>query len=269
MHDGWGCQVLAIERRNKILSLLQTDKKVVVSELSESFRVSEETIRRDLERMEKEGYCTKTYGGAIIKEDSAVELPFTVRKNTNVAGKQQIAKLIAIMIRDGDQIMLDASSTAVFVAQNIKKKKNITVITNSIEVLFELSDVTGWKILSTGGTMSEGSFALGGHQAEKMLSSFHVGKAVISCKGIDLKHGFTDTTEDAAQLKKTMLKNATKKILAVDSSKFDKISFTEIGSLKDITMIVTDVEPSEEWKQLFKSEGVVCVYPGMTWQTEN
>ncbi|MBR3643109.1 MAG: DeoR/GlpR transcriptional regulator, partial [Parasporobacterium sp.] len=137
--------MLAIERRNKILSLLQTDKKVVVSELSESFRVSEETIRRDLERMEKEGYCTKTYGGAIIKEDSAVELPFTVRKNTNVAGKQQIAKLIAIMIRDGDQIMLDASSTAVFVAQNIKKKKNITVITNSIEVLFELSDVTGWK----------------------------------------------------------------------------------------------------------------------------
>ena len=79
--------MLAIERRNKILEKLQTDKKVVVSELSHDFDVSEETIRRDLEKLEKDGYATKTYGGAVIKENSNAELPFVVRKNTNVAGK--------------------------------------------------------------------------------------------------------------------------------------------------------------------------------------
>ena len=260
--------MLAIERRNEILAQLQTDGKVVVSELSTKFSVSEETIRRDLDRLEKDGYATKTYGGAVAKENDGAELPFVVRKNTNVEGKQQIAKLISVMIRDGDQIMLDASSTAVFVAKNIKSKKNITVITNSVEVLIELSDVSGWKILSTGGTMREGSLAFVGHQAEKMLSAFHVEKAIISCKGLDQVHGLTDSSESFAQLKKTMLDNASRKILAVDSSKFDRISFTEIAGLKDITMIVTDREPSETWKQLFKSEGVICVYPGMTWRTE-
>ena len=260
--------VLAIERRNQILERLQTCKRVVVSELSRDFDVSEETIRRDLEKLEKEGYATKTYGGAVIKEGNGAELPFVVRKNTNVTGKQQIARLIGAMIRDGDQIMLDASSTAVFVAQNIKSKKNITVITNSVEVLIELADVSGWKILSTGGTMKEGSLAFVGHQAEKMLSTFHVGKAIVSCKGLDAVRGLTDVSESFAQLKKTMLESATKGILAVDSSKFDKISFTEIGKISDVSMIVTDREPDERWKQVFSAAGVTCVYPGMSWQTE-
>lgn len=259
--------MLAIERRNQILEKLQTCKRVVVSELSRDFDVSEETIRRDLDKLEKDGYATKTYGGAVIKENSNAELPFVVRKNTNVSGKQQIAKLIGAMIHDGDQIMLDASSTAVFVAQNIKNKKNITVITNSIEVLIELSDVSGWKILSTGGTMREGSLAFVGHQAEKMLSTFHVGKAIISCKGLDPVRGLTDASEGFAQLKKTMLDSSSRSILAVDSSKFDKISFTEIAKISDVTMIVTDKEPSEKWKQVFSAAGVVCVYPGMTWAT--
>jgi len=259
--------LLAIERRNQILERLQTNKKVVVSELSKDFDVSEETIRRDLERLEKEGYATKTYGGAVIKENSNADLPFVVRKNTNVSGKQQIAKLISALIHDGDQIMLDASSTAVFVAQNIKNKKNITLITNSVEVLIELADVSGWKILSTGGTMKEGSLSFVGHQAEKMLSTFHVGKAIISCKGLDAVRGLTDTSESYAQLKRTMLDCSARQILAVDSSKFDKISFTEIGKISEVTMVVTDKEPSERWKQVFHNAGVVCIYPGMTWKT--
>ena len=115
--------MLAIERRNLILEKLQEDKKVVVSELSQAYDVSEETIRRDLEKLEKDGFAIKTYGGAVINESNNMELPFVVRKNTNVPGKQKIAELIADTIKDGDQIMLDASSTAVFVAKILKIKR--------------------------------------------------------------------------------------------------------------------------------------------------
>lgn len=143
--------MFAIERRNAILAALKEEKHVVVSELAKQFDVSEETIRRDLDKLEKEGYVVKTYGGAVISEGAAIELPYVVRKKANVEAKQKIAELAAELIMDGDTLILDASSTALFIAQKIKTKKDITLLTNSLEVLMELSDVTGWKILSTGG----------------------------------------------------------------------------------------------------------------------
>ncbi|NLK74432.1 MAG: DeoR/GlpR transcriptional regulator [Clostridiales bacterium] len=248
--------MLAIERRNRILEILQRDKKVVVSNLSAMFNVTEETIRRDLDKLEKEGLAKKTYGGAILNESLYVDLPYTVRKKANVANKQYIADIVNSLVEEGDHIMLDASSTAVYIAKHLKHKKNITVITNSIEILLELSDITGWKVLSTGGTLKEGSLALVGYQAEKMITSFHVDKAIISCKGVDIEKGITDSNEMDAHIKKLMLNSANQKILAVDNSKFNKISFTKITDLSDIDILVTDKEIQEQWKQTFQSMNV-------------
>ena len=164
--------MLAIERRNKILARLQEEKKVVVSDLSQLYQVTEETIRRDLEKLEKEGFAKKTYGGAVLNESFNIDLPYTVRKKANVMGKQWIAEKVGEMIADGDHIILDASSTALFVAKEIRDKKNITIITNSVEILLELSDRAGWKILSTGGRLKEGGLALVGYQAERMIVHF-------------------------------------------------------------------------------------------------
>ena len=252
--------MLAIERRNCIMEKLQTDKKVVVSELSRQFDVSEETIRRDLEKMENEGLVTKSYGGAILNESNNIDLPFNVRKNRNVVAKQKIAELLAARINDGDHIMLDASSTAVFIAKKIKERKNITVITNSIEILIELADMHDWHVLSTGGIVKEGSLALVGPHTDQMLRCFHVDKAIVSCKGLDLNQGFTDSNEMHAETKKTMLQSANEKILAIDSTKFDRISFTKIGELKDITAVVTDKSPGEQWLSALRSAGVECIY---------
>ena len=94
--------MLAVERRNLILEKLQEEKRVVVSELSQLYNVSEETIRRDLEKLEHEGYAIKSYGGAVINENTSIDMPFNVRKNRNVVGKQKIAELIASMIHDGE-----------------------------------------------------------------------------------------------------------------------------------------------------------------------
>lgn len=253
--------MLAIERRNDILEKLQAEKRVVVSELSQLYQVSEETIRRDLEKLENEGLATKSYGGAVINEQSKLDLPLNIRKNRNVAEKQRIAELVAGFIHDGESIMLDASSTAVFVARALKHKKELTVITNSIEILIEHLRNPEWSVLSTGGLSKEGSFALVGPQTDKMLKSYHVDTAVISGKGLDMEMGLTDSDEFHANNKRTMLQSAGRRILAVDSSKFDKMAFTRISEMELIDIIVTDRQPDGKWLQFFTQKGIECVYP--------
>ena len=253
--------MLAIERRNAILEKLQAERRVVVSELSQIYKVSEETIRRDLEKLENDGFAIKSYGGAVINENANVDLPFNIRKKRNVISKQKIAEVISSRIKDGTSIMLDASSTAVYIAKALKERKNLTLITNSIEILIEMFDTPNVNVLSTGGAMREGSFALVGPQTYKMLNSYHVDMAIVSAKGFDLETGLTDTEELHANNKKTMLHAGREKVLAVDSSKFGKTAFTEIGTLEDISMVVTDAKPDEVWLQAFKEYGIECIYP--------
>ena len=253
--------MLAIERRNAILEKLQAERRVVVSELSQIYKVSEETIRRDLEKLENDGFVIKSYGGAVINENANVDLPFNIRNKRNVISKQKIAEVISSRIKDGTSIMLDASSTAVYIAKALKERKNLTLITNSIEILIEMFDTPNVNVLSTGGAMREGSFALVGPQTDKMLKSYHVDVAIVSAKGFDLETGMTDTEELHANNKKTMLHAGREKVLAVDSSKFGKTAFTEIGTLEDISMVVTDAKPDEVWLQAFKEYGIECIYP--------
>lgn len=252
--------MLAIERRNAILEKLQAERRVVVSELSVLYDVSEETIRRDLEKLESEGYVIKSYGGAVLNENANLDLPFNVRKNKNVIGKQKIADLISQTIHDGEIIFLDASSTAVAIAKTIKNKKNLTIITNSLEIAIELLDVPNCKVISTGGEIVSTAFGLVGHVTDKTIRSYYADKAIISSKGFDLEKGFTDSDERHANNKKSMLESARVKILAVDSSKFDRVSFAKIGDLRDVTMIVTDVKPEDGWLQKFAEYNVECIY---------
>ncbi|MBE7065821.1 MAG: DeoR/GlpR transcriptional regulator [Ruminococcaceae bacterium] len=252
--------MLAIERKKLILEQLQRDKKVIVADLAKVFDVTEETIRRDLEKLEREGFAQKIYGGAVLKESFNVDLPYAVRKRSNVTDKQYIAGLIADMIQDGDSIMLDASSTALFVAQNIKSKKNITIITNSVEIICEIADRNSWKVISTGGTLKEGALALVGSQTTRTISNYHVDLAVFSCKGISAESGLTDASENDAEIKKAIIASAHRKILAVDHSKFDIVSFVGIADLKEIDLVVTDRKPDGDWDKVFEKERVELIY---------
>lgn len=109
--------MLAIERKSEILTILQKEKSVLVAELSQKYGVTEETIRRDLDKLEKEGYVKKTYGGAVLKQKINEDIPFKIREKTNIVQKQKIAKAVAQMIEDGESIMLDSSSTSLMVAE--------------------------------------------------------------------------------------------------------------------------------------------------------
>lgn len=253
--------MLALERRNLILEKLQEEKRVVVSELSQIYNVSEETIRRDLDKLEHEGYAIKSYGGAVINENTSIDMPFNIRKNRNVLGKQKIAELAARMIHDGDHIMLDASTTAVFIAKAIKDKERLTVITNSIEILIELSDVSGWNIISTGGTMKEGYLALLGTRAEDTIQTYYVDKTFVSCKAFDRERGIMDSNELFAHAKQVMINSARESILAVDHSKFDNTAFSRVVNTQSISAVLTDVKPSEEWMEYFEERNITCYYP--------
>ena len=252
--------MLAIERRNAILAKLNVEGKVIVTDLSREFDVTEETIRRDLEKLDNEGLATKTYGGAVANQNLNVDLPYNVRKRANVERKQKIAEKIAEMINDGDYIMLDASSTAIYVTKCILHRKNITLITNSVEIMMELADKSDWNILSTGGSLKKGALSLVGASAERMIRGFHVDWAICSSKGIDMNVGITDSNEKDSEIKRAIFAAANKKILAVDATKFDKISFVHVCNISEIDTVVTDQAPNDRWVEYFKDKDVELVY---------
>ncbi len=252
--------MLVAERRNLILAEVHEKKKVVVNKLSKQFHVSEETIRRDLERLEEEGHVIKSYGGAVINEKSSIDLPFNIRWKANSSGKQKIAELVSREIEDGDHIMLDASTTAVFIAKNIKQKRHLTVITNSIENLLELWDVSGWDVIATGGTLKVGSMSLQGVRAAEGIRSYNADKVFLSCKGIDLEKGITDGNDEIRGIKQNMISASAKVYLAVDSTKFGKVAFSRICSLSGLDVVITDKKPDDKWLEAFERTGVQCIY---------
>ena len=252
--------MLAIERRREILSRLAANGKVIVTELARDFGVTEETIRRDLEKLDNEGLASKTYGGAVSKHSPTLDLPYNVRESVNVEAKQRIADKICSLISDGERIMLDSSSTALYVVKKIKEIKNLTIITNSVKILLELADKQDWTVLSTGGILKKGALSLTGSSAEKMISSYHVDTAICSCKGIDMSLGITDSNESDCLIKQAMINAAERKILALDIEKFDKKSFVKVCSTDDLDVIVTDTEPTDKWISFCRENNIDLVY---------
>ena len=252
--------MLAIERKREILSRLATEGKVIVSDLAKEFGVTEETVRRDLEKLDSEGLAYKIYGGAVSRKSETLDLPYSVRVAVNVEEKEVISDLVSQFVKDGDRLMLDSSSTAIYIVKKLKSKKNLTIITNSVKILLELSDKPDFTVLCTGGSLKEGSLSLTGSSAEKMISSYHVDFAICSCKGIDMMLGVTDSSEKDGQIKQAMFASADKKLLALDSGKFDNKSFVKLCDVKDLDMIVTNASPSEAWQSYCREHGVQLIY---------
>lgn len=172
-----------------------------------------------------------------------------------------MAEIVAEMVQDGDHIFLDASTTAVFIAKALKDKERLTVITNSMEILIELSDVSGWNIISTGGVMKEGYLAFLGSRTEEVIRSYYVDKVFFSCKALDQEWGIMESQESFGTTKKAMIASGRKKILVVDSTKFDQTAFSVAGKLRDLDVVVTDKRPSEKWLARFTNAGIECRYP--------
>ncbi|MFF2912504.1 DeoR/GlpR family DNA-binding transcription regulator [Paenibacillus sp. NPDC057934] len=251
--------MLAAERRKKIIDLVHQDKRVLVSDLSRMFEVTEETIRRDLEKLEKDGIVSRTYGGAMLNRHTNEDLPFVTRNALNTEIKRNIALKALDLINDGDTLMVDPSSTAFEFLKLLETKSNLTIITNSVNILHDFAN-SGMNIISTGGSLRYRSLSLVGPVAHDTIQRYNVDTAVISCKAIDLDKGVTDSNEPECELKKYMLRQADKVILLADHTKFDKTAFSKLIELSNIDYLITDRRPSEAWLERLSRDNIELLY---------
>jgi DeoR/GlpR family transcriptional regulator of sugar metabolism len=247
--------VLVAERQKKIVELVNERLSIRVTELSKIFSVTEETIRRDLEKLEKENLLMRSHGGAVSIEKDHGEISYLEREVTNAEQKRAIAAAAVRSIEPGDQIVLDASTTAWYVAKELSDMP-LTVLTNSIKVAIELSRKEQIKVISTGGTLLSQSLSYVGPLAERSLSMYHVNKAFISCKGVHLEKGLSDFNESQALLKKQMMEIAEETILMVDSSKFGTLAFSHIAPLSKINCIITDSNIDEQTRKQLEEKNL-------------
>lgn len=248
--------MLAVERRKVILEKLQETGSVTVSDLSDEFSVSEETIRRDLTRMEDEGLLKKTYGGAFINRGMHLTVPVSLREHTYVEGKDVIGRFAAEMINTGDTIFLDVSTTAIHIAEKILDKKNLIVITNNLRVAETLSKSSSIKTICTGGTLRPATLSTVGKAAENAIGGYFADKAFICCDGVHRIHGVTDANEKESEVRKMMMRQAEQSILVVDATKFDKTSFVHMAGFGEFNYLLTDRNLNEEWRTTLREQDV-------------
>lgn len=228
------------ERQSKIADLVDKNGSIRVSEISKDFNVSEETIRRDLEKLESEGFLNRIHGGAVKSiHKEGVEIPVLKRQAKNIQEKKMIAKKAASMVEDGDIIAIDASTTALQMT-NYLKGMNLTIITNSIPVTLELVKEEGLQMILIGGYVSEDSMSLVGNFAERVVRDYHVDKFFFSCMGVDLNRGLSEIHEAQALVKNQLLNISDKLYLLADHSKFGEKSLIRLCDINVVDYLITD-----------------------------
>ncbi|MDR2613329.1 MAG: DeoR/GlpR family DNA-binding transcription regulator [Deltaproteobacteria bacterium] len=251
--------MLGIERRQAILNRLLEKRKVHVAELSEEFGVTAETVRRDLERLEKEGRVRRSYGGAVLARPSNEDLPFNTRRAANTPEKEAIAVKALSLINSGATLMTDASTSVLSLMELLTGKNDLTVVTNSVKILHDFAN-SQLRLVSTGGTLRGRSFSLTGDGARRTLMDHNVDIAVMGCKGLDIDKGIMESNEPEAVLKQVMAGQAKTRILLADHSKFDQVVYRKALEFNDIDCLVTDREPGKAWADLCRAKGIQLIY---------
>lgn len=248
------------DRLEHIKQVIQLEKKISVAELSTDFKVTPETIRRDLARLEADGIVTRTYGGAVLNEARVIEnSSFLLRASHHRQEKKIIADLVRGLVPKRGVIAADASSTVVEAVSFLSNEPNITILTNSTQIINEFSD-SSFRIVSTGGTVNKSTFSMQGSIVRNVLKSLYVDVVLLSCKALNLAGGIFDSNEDEAEIKKLMVERGQKIILLADHSKFDKVAFVKLLDFERLDMLVTDREPSQDWKDTLKNKKVSLVW---------
>lgn len=248
--------MFGIERRNSIINLLNEQRSITVQEAASLFNVAEETIRRDLKALERQGLVIRTHGGAVLSDDINTEPPLKIREGINIKGKNTIGKFAAGIVNNSDTIFMDASTSSLYVAKHIKDKKNLTVITNSEQIIMELKDCQDITIISTGGILRKESMSCVGHSAENAISSYHANIVFFSCKGFSPKRGMTDSNEMESVIRKLMIENSEKAVFLCDHTKFNKVGYVNTAHLKDIHHFITDAPLLEGWYEEIQKHNI-------------
>lgn len=232
--------MLPLQRQNDILRLLEQNKEMTVKEICAALYYSPATVRRDLCELEAKGLLKRSFGGAVLTESYTEQLPLAIRAAKNLAAKKHLCSKAASLIRDGETIFLDASSTTYFLAPHLKDFSDLTVITNNPHLCVILSEM---KIhnFCTGGEMLNDSIALVGSDAERFIGGIRAHKCFFSARGLS-DGEVTDSSKPERDIKIAMLARSDQHILLCDSSK-DGLRFPyRITDLSDIDHLVNEKE---------------------------
>lgn len=232
--------MLPNQRREKILELIREDGHAKVMDLSRIFKVTEVTIRQDLERIEKEGLIVREHGGAYLKDIDSNVRNFSLQNQENIAEKIAIARKAVEFITDGDTIILDSGSTTTEIAKLLANYRNLTVITNALNIALILGAQMGITVIVTGGEFKAPTLSLTGQKAADFFQSLHVDKLFLATAGIALKSGLTYPGISDICVKRAMIESANETFLVADSTKIGKSSFASLGALSLINYLITD-----------------------------
>lgn len=251
--------MLANQRRDKIFELIQEDGSAKVINLAKIFKVTEVTIRQDLEKLEKDGLVIKEHGGAFLKDIRDQVQSFSLGHRENIDKKELIAKKCLEFINDGDSIILDSGSTTTEIAKNLKGFKNLTVITNALNIALMLGVEPGIELIVTGGEFKPPTLSLTGQKSADFFKGINVQKLFLATAGISLKSGLTYPSISDLVVKKAMIEAADITYLVADSSKIGKSAFASLGALSLIDYIITDNGIEEKHKEIFRNNEIELI----------
>jgi DeoR/GlpR family transcriptional regulator of sugar metabolism len=244
------------ERRQIILERTGEFGHVAVTALSEEFGVSEVTIRADLQALAESNLIFRVHGGAIPAATGLQMLSLTMRRQQQVAEKKRIGEAAAAMVSDGDAIVLDSSSTALVIAQNLKRCRYLTVITNSLTVAQELLDAPDITVALPGGVLRRETASLLGADGLGMLSKYNVQKVFFGSHGISLRECLTDVSAGEAEVKGPLLAMCREVIAVLDATKWGRVGVASFAQLAQIDRVITDAGAPEELLRQVQAAGI-------------
>ncbi|WP_282741302.1 DeoR/GlpR family DNA-binding transcription regulator [Olsenella uli] len=249
-----------VERQEQIKSFIHASQKVTVAELSERWEVTEETVRRDLDKLAEQGFVTRIHGGAIWNVTvSRSGTHFLERQNRQDQAKRIIAQNVQGLIRGCTAIAADASTTVLEALRVVGNEPHLKVVTNATEPLAP-SEGMSFQLISTGGIFNRNALAFQGETAAQTILRHHFDLAIISCAGLNLVEGVTDSNEAEVAIKRAMVEQADRVSVLADHTKFGRVAFLKLMDLTHISHLVTDERPSQEWVDRCEELGVDLIF---------
>tara|TARA_R110000868_G_scaffold136879_2_gene350086 strand:- start:20916 stop:21692 length:777 start_codon:yes stop_codon:yes gene_type:complete len=247
------------KRREKIVEFLKEDGSAKVADLAKLFKVTEVTVRQDLEKLENQGLIMREHGGAYLKNMGDQVRNFSLVQQDNLELKEAIAQKCLEFIESGDTIILDSGSTTTEIAKKLVGYKNLTVITNALNIALLLGTEPGIEVIMTGGEFKPPTLSLTGQKAADFFKGLNVQKLFLATAGISLKSGLTYPSISDLVVKKAMIDAADITYLVADSSKIGKSALASLGALSLIDYIITDSGMEEKDLKVFKDNEIEVI----------
>ncbi len=256
--------MLTLERQEEILDILKTKNSATVEELASQLYVSGATIRRDLRQMERQGLIIRSHGGAMPFKSSTEESAFALREQENIIAKKTIANLAVKLVKNGDSIFLDSSSTTGLTIPLLNNLQYLSVTTIGLRNALLLSETNNIKIYIAGGQVQNHSNSIMGSDTIDYISRIHADISLISCSGIDLNNGFTETSIEQAKIKQQMRKNSNKVAILCDSTKFNRVFLCKDFNFDEVDYLITEKTPPIEYVEKLASTKCKLITPQNT-----